>query len=151
MIGKSTRNFVQDGETEYLKRLRRFHKVEKIELPDIKNAKNLSPKELKREEGKKFLNILQPNDSLILLDEQGKTYNSREYATFLEKKLAQTAGHTIFAIGGAFGFSDEIKQRANGLLSLSEMTFSHQLVRVIFLEQLYRAFTILNNHPYHND
>lgn len=151
MIGKSSRNFILDGEQEYLKRLRRFHKVEKQELPDIKNAGNLPPAELMREEGKKFLAQLQPNDSLILLDEKGKTYTSRKFAGFIEKQLSHTNGNIIFAIGGAFGFSNEVKERANALLSLSEMTFSHQLIRVIFMEQLYRAFTILNNHPYHND
>ncbi|MBX2846088.1 MAG: 23S rRNA (pseudouridine(1915)-N(3))-methyltransferase RlmH [Saprospiraceae bacterium] len=151
VIGKSDKGFVTAGEAEYLKRLRRFHKVEKIELADIKNARHLSASELKRLEGQKFLEVLQPNDILILLDENGKRWSSRAFAGQLQKWLNTTSGSIVLAIGGAYGFSDELKQKAHALLSLSDMTFSHQLIRVIFLEQLYRAFTILNNHPYHND
>jgi len=106
---------------------------------------------LKKKEGQLYLNELEPSDRLILLDENGKEFNSRKFASFIEQYQMQSVKHLIFAVGGAYGFSDELKTKATAKVSLSKMTFSHQLIRIIFLEQLYRAFTIINGEKYHND
>ena len=119
-------------------------------LPDLKKTKNLSSAEIKKHEGKKLLKGIAPGDELVLLDEKGKQFNSVEFASFLQKKFNAGLKKMIFCIGGAYGFSEEVYMRSNSKISLSEMTFSHQMVRLIFLEQLYRAFTIIKGEPYHN-
>lgn len=150
-IGKSGKSFLVDGENEYLKRLTHYCKVEKVELPDLKNAKNLTEAQIKSEECKVMLQQTDPADTIVLLDERGKKYSSTQFADFVQKKFNQGGKNLVFIIGGAYGFSEEMYNRANGKLSLSDMTFSHQMIRMIFFEQLYRAMTILKGEPYHHE
>jgi 23S rRNA (pseudouridine1915-N3)-methyltransferase len=131
------------------KRINFFNKFQIIEVNSIKTKKN-NENEIKKIEGENILKKIKNNDLLFLLDEKGENYNSRKFADFLKIKLKESKT-IIFVIGGAFGFSKEVYAKSNGLISLSKMTFSHQIIRLFFTEQLYRAFTILNNHPYHND
>jgi 23S rRNA (pseudouridine1915-N3)-methyltransferase len=119
-------------------------------IPDIKNSKNLTNKQQKIAEGKDLLKRIEKSDAVILLDENGKLYNSIQFSTFLQKKMNSGLKKIIFIIGGPYGFSDEIYERCDGKVSLSPMTFSHQMVRLFFTEQLYRSFTILRNEPYHH-
>lgn len=148
-IGKTFQDFTQKGYTEFLKRIEKFTNIEIVEIQEIKSQ--TQAKQLKSLEAEKILNKLKPDDFLILLDEKGKHFTSVEFASFLQKKDNQATKKLIFLIGGAYGFDDKIYERANDKLSLSSMTFSHQLIRLIFMEQLYRAYTIINNFPYHNE
>lgn len=150
-VGKTVSPYLLEGETEYLKRLKHYGKVEKIEIPELKNARKLSKDQIKSEEGKLILDKINPNDSLILLDENGTEYSSTKFAQFLQKKMNQSTKGIAFIVGGAYGFSEEIYTKAQGKISLSKMTFSHQMVRLFFLEQLYRAHTILRGEPYHHN
>jgi 23S rRNA (pseudouridine1915-N3)-methyltransferase len=120
-------------------------------VPDLRNRKNLTEKEQKTEEGNMIMKTLQPSDYIVLLDDKGKQYSSVEFARFMEKKTHSVSKRLVFVIGGPYGFSSEIYDRANEKLSLSKLTFTHQMVRVVFAEQLYRAMTILNNEPYHHE
>ena len=134
----------------YELRLKRHLPFETLILPDVKRAGTLPPAELKKKEAQLVLDRLQTSDKLYLLDERGKMYTSEAFAEQLQTELNHTSGRLIFLVGGAFGFDDRLYERANRKLSLSKMTFSHQMVRVFFLEQLYRAMSILRNEPYHN-
>lgn len=149
-IGKTAFPYLEEGVRIYESRLQRYLPFQIENIPDVKNAQNLPPAQLKSREGELVLARLKNDDFLILLDERGKSYTSVEWAQFLEKELMGSHKRIVFLIGGAFGFSQEIYQRANAKVSLSSMTFSHQMIRVFFLEQLYRAMTILRNEPYHN-
>ncbi len=150
-IGKTDENYLNQGIDIYLKRLQHYFKTELEVIPDLKKVNKMEVNERKKKEGELILKGLQPSDQLILLDEGGKEFGSRLFADYLQKRMNMGAKRIVFVVGGAFGFSEEVYQRANGTLSLSKMTFSHQMVRLFFLEQLYRACTILNNEPYHND
>ena len=150
-VGKTNFNFLNEGEKEYTNRLIHYCNLSRIDIPELKNAKSLSIPEIKTKEGQLILAKVQATDLLILLDENGKMYTSNEFATFFEKKMIQGKTSIVFVIGGAFGFSKEVYDRANELISLSKMTFSHQLIRIIFLEQLYRSFTILKGEKYHHN
>lgn len=150
-IGKTGKKFLEDGEQEYLQRLRHYAKVERIEIPDIKNARKLSMEQVKKAEGTEILSKIAPGDDLVLLDERGKHLSSVEFSNFLQKRFNQGGKGIYFVVGGAYGFSDEVYNRATDKLSLSSMTFSHQMIRMIFFEQLYRAFTILRGEPYHHE
>lgn len=149
-IGKTGKSFLVDGEEEYLKRLKHYCKVEKVELADLKNAKKLTKEQVKVEEGKLMLQQIEQGDQVYLLDENGKQMSSVGFSDFIQKRFNQGGKHLVFVIGGAYGFSDELYQRCDGKISLSSMTFSHQMVRMIFFEQLYRAMTILRDEPYHH-
>ncbi len=149
-IGKTGKDFLVEGEQEYIKRLAHYIPTEKIELPDIKNAKSLSEEQVKQQEGKAFLAKIESSDYLILLDEKGTTYSSEKFAQYLQLRFNSGGKNLVFLIGGAYGFSEEIYQRANDKIALSKMTFSHQMVRMIFLEQVYRGMTILKGEPYHH-
>jgi 23S rRNA (pseudouridine1915-N3)-methyltransferase len=151
VVGKSAFDFVKEGESVYEKRLIHYLPFEKLVLPDIKNPKNLSLDELKKKEGELILSKITNQDFLVLMDENGSQFSSTNFANWLEQKVNEGTRSMVFVIGGAFGFSKEVYERANQLISLSKMTFSHQLVRVIFLEQLYRAQTILKGEPYHHE
>ena len=150
-IGKTDEKFLEEGIEKYLKRLKHYHPFEFIIIPDIKQGGKLQAEQLKEAEGKLILQKVQEGDFLILLDDKGKHYSSPEFAAFLQKKLNTVTTNLIFVIGGAFGFSAEVYQRANDKLSLSKMTFSHQMVRLFFTEQLYRGFTILRGEKYHHE
>ncbi len=150
-IGKTSHEYLKEGMSMYEKRMKRYISFSFIEIPDIKNAKNLHKEVLKKKEGELILKKVGKNDFIILLDEKGKELTSKQMAATLEKKFLPMGKKIIFIIGGAYGFSEEIYDRANMKISLSKMTFSHQMVRLFFIEQLYRAFTIINNEPYHHD
>lgn len=147
-IGKTKRGFILDGLNEYLGRLKHYSKLEWIEISDVKNSK-LGIEDLKNAEADLFLSKLSPSDKLILLDENGKQYTSEDFASYINK-MQIASNNLVFCIGGAFGFSPSMYERADGKLSLSNMTFSHQMVRMLFAEQLYRAFTILKGEKYHH-
>lgn len=149
-IGKTDSKALEQLIQEYVKRLSFYTKFELDIIPDIKNSKNLSEAAQKEKEGELILKKVQQSDDLILLDEQGKQYSSVAFSDFLQKKMNTGLKSLIFVIGGPYGFSDEVYMRANGKLSLSAMTFSHQMVRLFFVEQIYRAHTILRNEPYHH-
>ena len=134
---------------EYVKRINFYKKFKIIVVNSLKSKKN-SEKEIQKIEGENILKSVKKNELIFLLDENGKSFNSRKFANFLSNKF-KTNKSIVFVVGGAYGFSNEIKQKANEIISLSEMTFSHQIIRLFFTEQVYRALTILNNHPYHND
>ncbi|MFD2203674.1 23S rRNA (pseudouridine(1915)-N(3))-methyltransferase RlmH [Shivajiella indica] len=149
-IGKTDNQAIQSLIDEYQKRLGFYIKFEMEFIPDIKNSKNLNESIQKEKEGEQILKKLQPSDEVILLDEKGKQFNSIEFSEFLQKKMNSGLKQLIFVIGGPYGFSESVYSRANGKISLSKMTFSHQMVRIFFVEQLYRSFTILRNEPYHH-
>lgn len=151
VIGKTDKSYIETGIDEYAKRINRYSKFDLKIIKDIKNTKNLSESVHKKLEGDKILENINTTDFVVLLDENGKQPNSRGFAEFLNKVLVSGNKNLIFVIGGPYGFSQEVYDRANAKISLSMMTFSHQLVRLIFAEQLYRAFSILNNEPYHHD
>lgn len=149
-VGKTDIKWVSEGLEVYSSRLRHYIPFEIREIPELKNVSALSRDQIKTAEGKLILKSLKDSDDLILLDERGKEFRSIEFADWLQKRM--TAGRDIvFVIGGAYGFSREVYQRAGGMVSLSKMTFSHQMVRTIFVEQLYRALTILKGESYHHE
>lgn len=150
VIGKTSESYLQTGIGHYTQRLKHYLPFEMEVLPDIRRAGQLSSLQLKEKEGEYLLGRLKPDDLLVLLDEQGKAYTSVAFAAYLDRQLQMPQRRLIFQVGGAYGFSEAVYQRANARLSLSKMTFSHQMVRLFFLEQLYRAMTILRNEPYHN-
>jgi 23S rRNA (pseudouridine1915-N3)-methyltransferase len=150
-IGKTGKSFLEEGESEYLKRLKHYIQVERVEIHDIKNAKKLTFEQIKEQEGKEILSKVQTGDQLILLDENGDAYSSVQFSNFLQQKFNSGGKAIAFVVGGAYGFSDEVYTAATGKISLSNMTFSHQMVRMIFFEQLYRAMTILRGEPYHHN
>ena len=151
VIGKTNETYLQRGMDNYSKRLTHYLKFVIEVIPDVKNPKNLSREQLKLKEGASILKKLKSEDYLVLLDEKGKEYTSIQFSKRLEKFQISGKKRVIFLVGGAFGFSPEIYQRANEKLSVSQMTFSHQMIRLFFLEQLYRAMTILRGEPYHNE
>ena len=151
VIGKTDADYLKVGIAEYEKRLTRYVPYEMRVIPDIKNSKNMSEAVQKEREGELILAQIQPSDFVVLLDEHGKSYSSVKFARFLEQKMLMGTKKLILVIGGPYGFSDAVYARANDKLSLSEMTFSHQMVRLIFTEQLYRAMTILKGEPYHHE
>jgi 23S rRNA (pseudouridine1915-N3)-methyltransferase len=149
-IGKTKQDFVQKGTELYLSRLKHYTKYEWLELPDV-SARGLSTDEVKLREGDLFLKHLKPDEDVVLLDEKGKLYSSRELSQFLQKKMNAGVKSTALLIGGAHGFSPAIYQRAQSQLSLSPLTFPHELIRLFLAEQLYRSFTILKGEGYHHD
>lgn len=150
-IGKTNVKYLQDGIELYVNRLSHYIPFEFKNLPDIKVTKGLTKEKQKELEGELFLNNINAGDVVVLLDERGKEMTSREFSTYIDKKMVTVAKNLIFAIGGPYGFSDKMYNRANEKLSLSKMTFSHEMVRLFFIEQIYRAMTILKGEPYHHD
>ena len=134
----------------YSNRLKHYIKFEFEVIPDLKKVKHLSENEQKQKEGELIVNKLMPTDALILLDENGKQFNSVAFSDYLQKHMNSGIKQLVFVIGGPYGFSQDVYKKANGKISLSKMTFSHQMVRLFFIEQLYRGFTILKNEPYHH-
>lgn len=149
-IGKTDNKALQQLIDDYTKRLSFYVKFELEIIPDIKNVKNLSEAQQKEKEGELILSRLSPTDQLILLDENGKNFSSVGFSGELQKKMNSGIKSLVFVIGGPYGFSPEVYAKAQGKISLSLMTFSHQMVRLFFTEQVYRAFTILRNEPYHH-
>lgn len=149
-IGKTDNKSLQSLIDEYTKRLSFYIKFDLEIIPDIKNVKNLSEVQQKEKEGELILSKISATDQLILLDENGSTFSSVAFSDYLQKKMNAGIKTLVFVIGGPYGFSEEVYKKAQGKVSLSEMTFSHQMVRLFVIEQLYRGFTILKNEPYHH-
>lgn len=149
--GKTTDRNISELAELYRSRISRYCVFEIITLPDLKNVRNMSVEEQKLKEGKRMLQAINSDDYLILLDEKGKEMRTIEFSELMEKNFMLPRKRIVFMIGGPWGFSDEIFRRADLKLSLSKMTFPHQLVRLLFLEQLYRVFTIIKGEPYHHD
>lgn len=150
VVGKTTDPRLQSLIEDYQQRLKHYIPFEFVVVPDIKNAKTLSQEQLKSAEGQAILSFLTPAMDVLLLDEHGREFRSIEYADFLQKKMGSGKDITLI-IGGAYGFSKEVYTRANGKIALSQMTFSHQMIRLMAIEQIYRAMTILRNEPYHHE
>ena len=151
VVGKSSATYLLEGEKEYVKRLLHYINFEEIIITDVKHSGKLSESELKKKEGQLILDKLEHSDHVILLEDKGKSYSSIDFANFLQQKMNNSLKTLVFVVGGAFGFSDEVYLRANSKFSLSKMTFSHQMVRLIFKEQLYRGFSILRGEKYHHE
>lgn len=149
-IGKTDDKKLIELTDVYIKRLKHYVPFSFEIIPDLKKAKNLTEAQQKQKEGEEILKRTQTSDALILLDEKGKTYTSENFSSYLQKQMNSGLKNLIFVIGGPYGFSEEIYARANGKVSLSAMTFSHQMVRLFIVEQIYRGFTILRNEPYHH-
>ena len=150
VVGKTTDSRLEALIDEYTKRLKHYVSFELVVVPDSKNAKSLSEEQLKTQEGLEILRRLTPSMEVYLLDEHGREFRSIEYADWLQKRMASGKDLTLI-IGGAYGFSPAVYERANGKISLSQMTFSHQMIRLLAVEQIYRAMTILRNEPYHHE
>jgi 23S rRNA (pseudouridine1915-N3)-methyltransferase len=150
-IGKTSEEYLREGEAIYAKRLSHYLPITFEVLPDVKGGGKMSPDNLKTKEGELILSRLKNEDGLILLDEGGKSFASVDFANWLDRQLQMPYRRLVFLVGGAFGFPPEVYARANGKLSLSKMTFSHQMIRLFFAEQLYRGMTILRGEKYHNE
>ena len=150
-VGKTDIKWVKEGLEMYRSRLKHYINFELTEIPELKNVSALSREQIKLREGELILRQVKAGDFLVLMDERGKEYRSLQFASMLEDRMNRGGKDMIFVIGGAYGFSEEVYSRADDKISLSKMTFSHQLVRTIFAEQLYRAFTIMRGEPYHHE
>lgn len=149
-VGKTVDKHLISLQEDYQNRLKHYNPFEYIAIPELKNTRNLSESEQKEKEADLILKFIESTDELILLDENGKHFGSVEFSDFLTKKMLGSQKRMVFVVGGPYGFSQRVYSRANSMLSLSKMTFSHQMVRLIFVEQLYRAFTIMRGEPYHH-
>ena len=151
MIGKTDARYFDEAIREYQNRLNHYLPFEMQVIADIKNTKSMTEQQQKEKEGELILKNLQAGDYIVLLDEKGKDFTSMQFSAYIEKKTHTVAKRLVFIIGGPYGFSTEIYEKASEKISLSRMTFSHQMIRLIFVEQVYRAMTILNNEPYHHE
>lgn len=150
-VGKTSTGYVACGVEEFLKRANRYVPTELLVIPDVKSSKALSEDAQKQQEGRSIIAALQPGDIVTLLDERGKELTSREFSLMIERRMVQGIKRLVFVIGGPYGFSNEVYERADSKLSLSRMTFTHEMVRLFFMEQIYRAMTIMRGEPYHHD
>ncbi len=150
VIGKTEDDYLKQGIDKYIKRLKHYTRLDVVELPELKNTKALSQDQQKAKEAELLLKKITPNDHVILLDERGSEFSSKQFANYIEKR-GHAAADLVFIVGGPYGFDESIYNRANDKLSLSRMTFSHQMIRLFFVEQLYRAYTILKGEPYHHE
>lgn len=150
-VGKTINSQLIQLQEEYQNRLKFYIPFEYVVIPELKNTKNLSVAEQQEREGDLILKQLEASDDVMLLDDKGKQFSSVGFSEFIEKKMLASHKCVVFVVGGPYGFSEKVYQRANGKVSLSTMTFSHQMIRLIFAEQLYRAMTILKGEPYHHE
>lgn len=150
-VGKTDKDWVRKGLDIYVSRLKHYIPFSIVEIPELKNVSSLTKEQIKSKEGDLIMKNIRPSDHLCLLDERGKEYSSTELARLMESRLSYAGKDIVYVIGGAYGFSEAVYNRADSKISLSRMTFSHQMVRVIFAEQLYRAFTIIKGEPYHHE
>lgn len=150
-VGKTTFPFVKEGVDIFIKRIKHYTTFEYIEIPELKNTSSLSKEQIKEKEGDLILKHLRNTDKVILLDERGRSFTSIEWSKEIGREIISGTKSIVFIVGGAYGFSQSVYDRADGKLSLSSMTFSHQIIRLFFIEQLYRAFTIIKGEPYHNE
>lgn len=151
LVGKTDMGWVREGLQMYAARLKHYIPFNMIEIPELKNVSALSREQIKAREGELILKNIKPGEDVVLLDERGTMYNSLEFAKLIQDKISYLCKDICFVIGGAYGFSEEVYARSNSKISLSKMTFSHQMVRTVFAEQLYRAFTIIKGEPYHHE
>jgi 23S rRNA (pseudouridine1915-N3)-methyltransferase len=151
VVGKTENSYLKEGIDDYEKRLKHYVNFKIIALPNIKSNKKTSPEWLKNKEGEEIIKNFSKSSYKVLLDERGETFSSTAFADFIQKKMNQGLTELIFTVGGAYGFGKQVYEQADMQISLSKMTFSHQMIRLIFVEQLYRAFTIIKNEPYHNE
>jgi len=150
-IGKTEEAYIRSGVDEYMKRLKKYAPVEEVFLKNVKSGRQTDIVFIKEEEGKQVLKKISNNDLLVVLDERGEEMSSRQFAGFINQTIVSERKNIVFLIGGAFGVSKNVMNKAFKKISLSKMTFSHQMVRLVFIEQLYRAFTIIKGEPYHHD
>lgn len=150
-VGKTDKDWVRQGMDIYISRLKHYIPFSVVEIPELKNVSSLTKDQIKTREGELILKNVRPADDLILMDERGKQYTSVELAKVIQDKISYAGKDMVFVIGGAYGFSEAVYRRAESKISLSKMTFSHQMVRAIFVEQIYRAFTIMRGEPYHHE
>ena len=150
VVGKTDASYIREGMSEYMKRLKHYINFEFVVIPDIKKGKNTNVELQKAKEGALILSKLGPGKEMHLFDEKGKMYSSVGLSKFIEKKMISGPKELVFVIGGPYGFSKEVYQRASSRISLSQLTFSHQMVRLLCVEQIYRAFTIIKGEPYHH-
>ncbi|MDY4790586.1 MAG: 23S rRNA (pseudouridine(1915)-N(3))-methyltransferase RlmH [Bacteroidales bacterium] len=150
LVGKTEEKYLREGIEIFEKRLKNYINFEMIIIPSLKDTKNLSPQIVKEKEGELILKQVSKYDKIILFDEKGLEFTSMDYSVFLQKHMNAGVKNLCFVVGGAFGFSDEVYKKADQKVALSKMTFSHQMIRLLIVEQIYRAFTILKNEPYHN-
>lgn len=150
-VGKTDKDWVRQGIEIYVSRLKHYIPFNIVEIPELKNVSALTKDQIKTREGELILKSLRPTDDVILMDERGKQYSSVDFAKVLQDKISYIGKDIVFVIGGAYGFSQAVYERADSKISLSRMTFSHQMVRAIFVEQIYRAFTIMRGEPYHHE
>jgi len=151
LTGKTTESYIKAGFLIFEKRIKHYLPFEIVIIPDIPTSKKQNPVLVKEKEADIQLKYLNENDLLVLLDEKGREFRSVEFATFIQKQMNSSVKNLIFLVGGPYGFSERIYNRANAKISLSKMTFSHQIIRLLFMEQLYRAFSIIRNEPYHHE
>lgn len=150
-IGKTVASYLSTGIDEYIRRLQFYTSFDVVEIAGLKNTKSLSMEQQRDKESELILKAIQPSDVVVLLDDKGRQFSSPEFANWIEQQKLLTNKHLVFVIGGAYGFSEALYKRANAFMSLSRLTYSHQMVRLIFLEQLYRAHTIIQGEPYHHE
>ena len=151
VVGKTTNGYLRQGIDEYTSRLSHYIPFSIEYIDDVKNTRNLSEQQQKTAEGKSILAMPDKGDYVVLLDEHGKEFTSVQFSKYIEKRMASGARRMVLVVGGPYGFSQDVYDRANELLSLSKMTFPHEMIRLIFTEQLYRAMTIINHEPYHHE
>lgn len=151
VVGKTTTGYLKPGIDDYTSRLKHYVPFDIQYVQDAKNTRNLSELQQKQNEGRSILASVDKSDYVVLLDEHGRELTSVQFSEYIQKRMSSGARRVVFVIGGPYGFSQEVYDRANEKISLSKMTFSHEMVRVIFAEQIYRAFTILNHEPYHHE
>lgn len=151
VIGKTNAKYLIEGLDEYTRRLKHYISYNINILPDIKNTKNLTEEQQKETEGKLILNALKPGDFIVLLDERGKEFSSMQFSDYLQRKMNSGLRRLVFVVGGPYGFSKDVYNKADEKLSLSKMTFSHEMIRLFFTEQIYRAMTIIRGEPYHHE
>jgi len=149
-VGKTEDAYLKEGIDKYVKRLKHYTKLEMVDLNELKNTKALTPDQQKAKEAEMILKKVLPTDHVVLLDENGTEFTSQQFAAYINKRAISSAANVMFVVGGPYGFDQSVYQRANDKLSFSRMTFSHQMIRLFFAEQLYRAFTIIKGEPYHH-
>ena len=150
-VGKTDIAWVRTGLDTYVSRICRYMPFSLVETPELRNTASLGREQIKAREGELLLKHVRPSDFVVLLDERGKEFTSKDFSSFIEKKMQTVAKRLVFVVGGPYGFSEDVYQRANEKISLSKMTFPHDLIRLIFTEQLYRACTIIRGEPYHHE
>lgn len=151
VLGKTEDSFLKEGIEKYVKRLKHYVKFDLVEIPELKNTKSLTEEQQKSKEAELILKNLASTDYVVLLDEKGLEYTSVQFSGYISKKMLSSVQNLVFIVGGPYGFDNNLQTKANDKLSLSKMTFSHQMVRLFFVEQLYRAFSILKGEPYHHE